>query len=107
MAERRSCLIGDTWFDSRLFYLWGRSSVGRAPALHADGRRFEPARLHKRTLTVEYDTGTLGARCLGSARTGLAVVRRPDGMGPLFGVRPRRCDVHGESWSATGGHRVS
>ena len=25
---------------------WGRSSVGRAPAWHAGGRRFEPDRLH-------------------------------------------------------------
>ena len=27
---------------------WGRSSAGRAPALQAGGRRFEPDRLHKR-----------------------------------------------------------
>ncbi|EDY81655.1 hypothetical protein VDG1235_1273 [Verrucomicrobiia bacterium DG1235] len=25
---------------------WGRSSVGRAPAWHAGGRRFDPGRLH-------------------------------------------------------------
>ena len=25
---------------------WGRSSAGRAPALQAGGRRFEPVRLH-------------------------------------------------------------
>ncbi len=25
---------------------WGRSSVGRAPALQAGGRRFKPVRLH-------------------------------------------------------------
>ena len=25
---------------------WGLSSVGRAPALHAGGQRFDPARLH-------------------------------------------------------------
>ncbi len=37
---------GGSWFDSRQIYSWGRSSVGRAPALHADGRRFESARLH-------------------------------------------------------------
>jgi hypothetical protein len=27
-------------------YLWGFSSAGRAPALHAGGQRFEPAKLH-------------------------------------------------------------
>ena len=27
--------------------LWGRSSVGRATALQAVGRRFEPVRLHQ------------------------------------------------------------
>ena len=26
--------------------LWGLSSAGRAPALHAGGQRFDPARLH-------------------------------------------------------------
>lgn len=26
--------------------LWGCSSIGRAPALHAGGRRFESGRLH-------------------------------------------------------------
>ena len=30
----------------RLLTPWGRSSVGRAPALQAGGRRFEPVRLH-------------------------------------------------------------
>ena len=26
---------------------WGRSSAGRAPALHAGGREFDPPRLHQ------------------------------------------------------------
>ena len=26
--------------------IWGLSSAGRAPALHAGGQRFDPARLH-------------------------------------------------------------
>ena len=26
--------------------LWGYSSAGRAPALHAGGQRFDPAKLH-------------------------------------------------------------
>jgi hypothetical protein len=28
------------------FFLWGRSSVGRAPALQAGGQEFESPRLH-------------------------------------------------------------
>jgi hypothetical protein len=28
-------------------HLWGLSSAGRAPALHAGGQRFDPARLHQ------------------------------------------------------------
>ena len=31
-------------------YLWGLSSAGRAPALHAGGQRFDPARLHQMNL---------------------------------------------------------
>ncbi len=27
-------------------HMWGLSSAGRAPALHAGGQRFDPARLH-------------------------------------------------------------
>ncbi len=28
-------------------FKWGLSSAGRAPALHAGGQRFDPARLHQ------------------------------------------------------------
>ena len=31
----------------------GRSSAGRAPALHAGGREFDPPRLHQRLLVGE------------------------------------------------------
>ena len=31
-------------------HLWGLSSAGRAPALHAGGQRFDPARLHHEPL---------------------------------------------------------
>nr|ADI16886.1 hypothetical protein [uncultured gamma proteobacterium HF0010_16J05] len=27
-------------------FTWGRSSAGRAPALHAGGQEFDPPRLH-------------------------------------------------------------
>ncbi len=30
-----------------LYIYWGLSSAGRAPALHAGGQRFDPARLHQ------------------------------------------------------------
>jgi hypothetical protein len=33
--------------------VWGCSSAGRAPALQAGGRRFEPAHLHQGTLITE------------------------------------------------------
>ena len=32
--------------DSLKIYIWGLSSDGRAPALHAGGQRFDPASLH-------------------------------------------------------------
>ena len=32
---------------------WGLSSAGRAPALHAGGQRFDPARLHHPTVPAE------------------------------------------------------
>ena len=32
--------------DSKMMIFRGRSSFGRAPALHAGGKRFESARLH-------------------------------------------------------------
>ncbi len=32
------------------FFLWGCSSIGRAPALHAGGQRFDSARLHYENL---------------------------------------------------------
>ena len=33
--------------DHSFFLKWGLSSAGRAPALHAGGQRFDPARLHQ------------------------------------------------------------
>ena len=33
--------------------LWGLSSAGRAPALHAGGQRFDPASLHHNNLYIE------------------------------------------------------
>ena len=32
-------------------FIWGISSAGRAPALHAGGQRFDPAMLHQTTVT--------------------------------------------------------
>ena len=34
-------------------YTWGLSSAGRAPALHAGGQRFDPARLHHLYINTE------------------------------------------------------
>ncbi len=33
--------------QEELKHVWGLSSAGRAPALHAGGQRFDPARLHQ------------------------------------------------------------
>ncbi len=54
------CWRGDgSWV--RVRPVWGRSSAGRAPALQAGGRRFDPVRLHGSCRTGE----TQGdARCL-------------------------------------------
>jgi hypothetical protein len=40
--------------------LRGRSSVGRAPAWHAGGRRFDPGRLHSASVTGSTQTSTRG-----------------------------------------------
>ena len=34
-------------FKRYLMTQWGRSSAGRAPALHAGGQEFDPPRLHQ------------------------------------------------------------
>src|SRR4026207_143218 len=34
------------WVISMISPIWGRSSIGRAPALQAGGCRFDPGRLH-------------------------------------------------------------
>ena len=45
--------------------LWGRSSVGRAPALQAGGQEFESLRLHCRGNSAVYGYET-GQECLGT-----------------------------------------
>ena len=48
-------------------YLWGLSSAGRAPALHAGGQRFDPARLHHKYVTNKDPGGVAQlARAFGS-----------------------------------------
>ena len=44
-------------------FLWGLSSAGRAPALHAGGQRFDPASLH---LNYHYGGVAQLARASGS-----------------------------------------
>ena len=44
----KSCLP-----DQAICNRWGLSSAGRAPALHAGGQRFDPARLHHIILTMQ------------------------------------------------------
>lgn len=54
ISELRSYLV-DFWITirhtrNRLGWIRGRSSVGRAVALHATGHRFDPGRFHQVTL---------------------------------------------------------
>ena len=53
-------------FESHLLrQAWGLSSVGRAPALHAGGHRFDPGRLHYKYLSAWHaDEKSCGARDL-------------------------------------------
>ena len=48
----------ETAWESRWVpdYLWGCSSVGRAPALQAGGQRFDPAYLHHSTERLKMDS---------------------------------------------------
>ena len=43
-------MLETTWEDRWLPNSWGRSSVGRAPALQAGGQEFESLRLHRKIL---------------------------------------------------------
>ena len=43
---------------------WGRSSVGRAPAWHAGGRRFKPDRLHINDKPPRDARGLVGFRAI-------------------------------------------
>ena len=48
-------MLETAWESRWLPDLWGRSSVGRAPALQAGGQEFESLRLHRRcnkTVTI-------------------------------------------------------
>ena len=45
-----------------MFWIWGCSSVGRAPALQAGGQEFEPPQLHQLFLDIKihiYTVNTL------------------------------------------------
>ena len=55
--------IAFRWFHIERTRLWGHSSAGRAPALHAGGRRFDPAWLHHFPLTLSNRIERLWARC--------------------------------------------
>ena len=41
--------------------MWGHSSVGRAPALQAGGRRFDPDRLHHEMVKDHLSPGAPGS----------------------------------------------
>ncbi|BCE08069.1 hypothetical protein RSC2_01684 [Bacillus paralicheniformis] len=46
--------------------IWGLSSAGRAPALHAGGQRFDPARLHFVIFNIHHGGVAQLARAYGS-----------------------------------------
>ena len=41
-------------FQKKVAKFWGCSSVGRAPALQAGGRQFEPDQLHQKAALLPY-----------------------------------------------------
>ena len=45
--------------------LWGCSSAGRAPALHAGGQEFDPPHLHQRVSGIERTAETKWAHSSG------------------------------------------
>ena len=50
----------ENWLAER-----GRSSAGRAPALHAGGQEFDPPRLHQPTILRDYSDDTyFEERCI-------------------------------------------
>ncbi len=69
--------------------VWGRSSAGRAPALQAGGRRFDPDRLHHGVCTqaASASSPTAFSAAKGWARSGPGEVRanpRPSDPGRCF-----------------------
>ena len=64
--------------------VWGYSSAGRAPALQAGGRRFDPDYLHQKPLVLR-----------GKPAKRLPRKRRHDGVSELWRVRrSKRYEVH-------------
>ena len=47
MVEHHLAKVGVASSNLVFRSIWGLSSAGRAPALHAGGQRFDPARLHQ------------------------------------------------------------
>ena len=48
LKQIRRSLVWQISFDgNRMKFLWGCSSAGRAPALHAGGQEFDPPHLHQ------------------------------------------------------------
>ena len=48
LKQTRRSLVWQISFDeNRMKFLWGCSSAGRAPALHAGGQEFDPPHLHQ------------------------------------------------------------
>ena len=56
LKQTRRSLVWQISFDgNRMKFLWGCSSAGRAPALHAGGQEFDPPHLHQRVKVDEED----------------------------------------------------
>ena len=56
LKQTRRSLVWQISFDgNRMKFLWGCSSAGRAPALHAGGQEFDPPHLHQRASEDEND----------------------------------------------------
>jgi hypothetical protein len=64
-----------------IFFVWGHSSAGRAPALQAGGQRFDPAWLHHYSLIAQLvEHSTVNRVVTGSSPVRGAISSRPVGQ---------------------------
>ena len=68
---------------------WGRSSAGRAPALHAGGQEFDPPRLHHLVLGSFHMHAFAYGRCWKAIDCSSLIIQRLINYIDMFGVVSR------------------